>query len=101
MDTLPLPLSTSARNRSLNPESAASALRVMPRLARQARGHPGELGRLAVDDELAGRAQAFQLSRFQERHARRIISPVFQPFEGFHQAGRRRLIAENTDDAAH
>ena len=37
IDTLPLPVSTSARNRSLSPESAASCLRVMPRRARQAR----------------------------------------------------------------
>ena len=37
METLPLPLSTSARKRSDRPESAASCLRVMPRRARQAR----------------------------------------------------------------
>ena len=37
IDTLPLPLSTSARKRSLRPESVANCLRVMPRRARQAR----------------------------------------------------------------
>ena len=37
METLPLPVSTSARKRSLRPESEASCLRVMPRRARQAR----------------------------------------------------------------
>src|SRR6185369_4086362 len=37
IDTLPRPLSTSARKRSDRPESAASCLRVMPRRARHAR----------------------------------------------------------------
>src|SRR3954464_12057287 len=37
IETLPLPLSTSARKRSDRPESSASCLRVMPRRARHAR----------------------------------------------------------------
>src|SRR6478672_4354246 len=49
IDTLPLPDSTSARNRSLRPESDASALRVMPRRARQARTRAPSSPRVALD----------------------------------------------------
>ena len=47
IETLPLPLSTSARKRSDRPESAASCLRVMPRRARQARTRAPSSARVA------------------------------------------------------
>src|SRR4051794_16033353 len=47
IETLPLPLSTSARKRSDRPESAASCLRVMPRRARHARTRAPSSGSVA------------------------------------------------------
>ncbi len=51
--------------------------------------------------QLARRAQALQLARFQQGDARRIIAAIFQPLERFHQTGRRRLVAEDADNTAH
>ncbi len=51
--------------------------------------------------QLAGRAQAFQPAAFKQRDAGGIIAPVFQPLQRLDQAQRNRLIAQDTDDAAH
>ena len=62
----------------------------------------GSLAHLGVEvGQLARRAQALQLAAFQQGDAGRIIAAVFQPLQRLHQAGGRRLVAEDTDNAAH
>ena len=65
-------------------------------------GIQGQFADLCVEiRQLARRPQPLELAAFQQGDPGRIIAAVFQTLQRLHQARGRRLVAEDSDNAAH